>query len=308
MSAPLSHAALFIDYENIYYFVKNRVRGEHDPSEVSIETISALRRKLSDEYGAQCIVQHAYADFERIGGNAQGACYLIGIETHNVLSTEHKNAADMRLCIDAMDTLYVRPEINHFVLMAGDRDYIPVVQHLRKHAKNVIVAAFRGGASGDLIQVVEERNYLEATDLLPSGVELGDDRSVKPREEGVVRAAVGPAIGNGPNGMVIPNGPISQPLPPVEFAAERTLMPGEKDVLDVMLEFFGDKPEIWVTPLLRRLRIELPQLAEYERRALITDLAEKGAIVVQKRPGTEGEFSVIVVNWNHADVRAMNRG
>ena len=76
----------------------------------------------------------------------------------------------------------------------------------------------------------------------------------------------------------------------------------------VMLECFGDKPEIWVTPYLRRLREEMPLLAEYERKALITDLSDAGAIAVEKRPGTAGEFSVIVVNWAHPDVRQVNPG
>ena len=77
-----------------------------------------------------------------------GDLYLLGVEAHNVLGTEHKNAADMRLCIDAMEILYTRQNIQSFILVAGDRDYIPVIQHLKKNGRTVRVAGFAAASPG----------------------------------------------------------------------------------------------------------------------------------------------------------------
>lgn len=295
MNPEFIPSAIFVDFENIFYFIKNRSSEAMDASEVAIETIRNLRTKLLDELRRQCIVQHAYADFERIGGSTQGAFYLIGIETHNVLSTEHKNAADMRLCIDAMETLYTRPEIGTFVIVAGDRDYIPVVQHLRKHAKSVLVVSFKGSVSGDLLQVAEGRNFIDAESLLPDGVVLGEE----------TKASLAQPPPGSPRGVKLK----PAATPEQAFEKPRSLeTENEREALRIMLHYFGDKHEIWMTPYLHKQRAEMLNLAEYERRALITELREKGAISVEKRPGDQGDFSVIVLNFNHPDVRELNPG
>ncbi|HEY3875908.1 MAG TPA: NYN domain-containing protein, partial [Candidatus Kapabacteria bacterium] len=85
---------------------------------------------------------------------------------HNVMSTEHKNSADMRLCIDALEVLYTRPEIRTVVLVAGDRDYIPLVQHMRRQGRNVFVCSFRSNVSGDLLQNIESGHFIDAFELL----------------------------------------------------------------------------------------------------------------------------------------------
>lgn len=292
---PLSHAAIFIDFENVYYFLKERVSEPADPVEVSIATVRRLRALLLEEQNTECIVQHAYADFERIGGSPQGAFYLIGIDTHDVLSTDHKNAADMRLCIDAMETLYTRKEITTFVFLAGDRDYIPVVQHLRKHAKHVLVVSFKGSMSGDLLQVVEDRNFIDAALCLPPDVTL-----VQPRTRPTAPMATKPLA------PIISEAAAPPPPAPIDFGKPRPLeSEDELEALGIMLEHFASKPEIWMTPYLHRQRQRMSHLAEYERRAVITELSEKGAIAVRKRPGDQGEYSVILLNWNHPNVQKL---
>ena len=297
MQNAYNQAALFVDFENIYYFIRNRTTDLADASEAAISTVRNLRYKLTDDYQSQCIVQHAYSDFERLGGSSQGAFYLIGIETHNVLSTEHKNAADMRLCIDAMETLYTRPEIETFVLIAGDRDYIPLVQHLRKHAKTVRVVAFKDNMSGDLLKVADEANFIDANDLLPEGVVLGEERRTLFPEETSSSSKAAKVQKAQPARVPLPvQEPEFKPVRPFTTA-------GEREAMRIMLEHFGDKTEIWMSPYLRRMRGEMVNLAEYERRAIINDLVSKGAITVKTRQGDENDYSVILVNYNHSDVQ-----
>jgi uncharacterized LabA/DUF88 family protein len=191
-----------------------------------------------------CIIQNAYADFEQIEVNAQSQLFLLGVETKNVVGTEHKNAADMRLCIDVLDTMYTRDEIDTFVLMAGDRDYIPVLLHLRKFAKLVQVAAFKEATSGDLLTMVGD-GYIDAFSCLSkisqSELEVGKERiqdQMQQRAQAsnvqAEQIAEARAIGKIAN---------------VQFDKVKRLEDKNAFIaLEVMLHNFGDKPEVWFTP------------------------------------------------------------
>ena len=159
------YAAVFIDFENVYYFLKNHFQDPPDLNDIVLDIVRALRAHLSEK-GLDCLISYAYADFERLATAPQGALYLMGVSTRNVLGTAHKNAADMQLCIDALEVMYTRPEIGTFVLVAGDRDYIPVLQHLRRQARQVLVAGFRESVSGDLLQNIGAAQFLDARELL----------------------------------------------------------------------------------------------------------------------------------------------
>jgi uncharacterized LabA/DUF88 family protein len=170
------YAAVFIDFENVYYFLKNHFHDPPDLNDYVLDIVRKLREELSQK-GLDCLVINAYADFERLATAPQGAFYLMGVSTRNVLGTDHKNAADMQLCIDALEVMYTRPDIGTFVLVAGDRDYIPVLQHLRRQARQVLVAGFREAVSGDLIQNLGSQHFFDARELLsPEKVEQLEKR------------------------------------------------------------------------------------------------------------------------------------
>jgi uncharacterized LabA/DUF88 family protein len=176
-----SFAAIFLDFENVYYFLKNEFADPPELNDHVLEILRNLRTHLEDNWELDSIILNAYADFERIGPGAgpgaQGALYLLGVNTKNVLGTEHKNAADMGLCIDVLEILYTRREIDTFVLVAGDRDYIPVIQHLRRQAKRVLGVGFRESVSGDLLLNLGDKKFIDARDLLdPATLERLEDR------------------------------------------------------------------------------------------------------------------------------------
>jgi uncharacterized LabA/DUF88 family protein len=297
----LKYATILIDFENAYYFVKNRAAAGPDPANAIVELVSNLRDRLQVMHGERSIIMHAYADFERIDESTQGPLYLLGVETHNVLGTEHKNAADMRLCIDAMDILYTRPDIDSFVLVCGDRDYIPVIQHLKKRAKTVRIVGFPGSISGDLLNVVGKEFLIDATDLLNQDVQ----REMRTPAQPIAKPAA-PA-----KTMKVATAPPVVP-PDVQFEPVKPLPERElgelRHALEVMLRHFGTKKEVWMVPYLHRLRNELSYLDESERRDAIRSLEQHGAIKVQRRQGDQNPYSVILINWNHPEVRSLHPG
>jgi hypothetical protein len=340
-AATSPYAAVFIDFENVYYFLKNHYLDPQDPHDYALDLVRALRDTLKREQGLDSLVLYAYADFDKLPSGPQGPLYLMGVDTRNVLGTDHKNAADMQLCIDALEVLYTRPDIGTFVLVAGDRDYIPVLQHLRRQARQVKVVGFRESVSGDLLLMLGQEHYIDARQLLPAErlQALEDHRAARLkqgsdlrrlREQGLpVKSAVArqaaldaaspvPAhdVAASPTAVDEPahSQPEStEPEPAPTFApVHRITRSDERRCLEFLLEqgqrYAGNlgTPEIWASPFLRRLTDVLPELPDWERRQLLSHLRDAGALRLEKREGEPHAFSVIIINYQHPDVRELN--
>ncbi|MCW5939044.1 MAG: NYN domain-containing protein [Fimbriimonadaceae bacterium] len=297
-------ASVFIDFENIYYFFREALPEGVNARDMVLRLVRELKKHMLEERQENCIILHAYADFERIEDDAMGDFYLVGVETHNVLGTQHKNAADMRLCIDALETMYTRSEIGTFVFVAGDRDYIPVVQHLKKHARNVLIVAFPGQISGDLLNIVGEESFLDGRTLLPD--EIAGRISIVRKK--TPSPALEPVATNGSHAA-------KPAVSAVSFATPKRLSSAhEREALGILLHDFGKHHEVYVMPYLYRLGNEMSDLDQYERKDLVNSLTSAGAIKVEKREGVDrhtGErntYSVIIINWDHPDVRVLSPG
>jgi hypothetical protein len=325
-------AAVFLDFENIYYFLKNTFFDPPGLNDHVLELLRNLRHRLSEEYGLDSIVLNAYADFERLDTTPQGALYLLGVDTKNVMGTDHKNAADMRLCIDVLEVLYTRSEIGTFVLVAGDRDYIPVIQHLRRQARHVLGVGFRESVSGDLLLNLGEAQFLDARLLLDEATletlearrleqqRLADERQQRfqtqsQQLEQKARVAISPSAmpvalaGSGEQSAEVV---VEEP---VEFAPVRRLYDeDERRCLGLVLEKLQRlqttryTSELWLGPFLRQLADDMPSLADFERRRVLDGLSRAGAIRVEKRQGDPYPYSVVLVNYQHPDVVELNPG
>ena len=345
-AAASPYAAVFIDFENVYYFLKNHYLDPQDPHDYALDLVRALRDTLKRELGLDSLVLYAYADFDRLPSGPQGPLYLMGVDTRNVLGTDHKNAADMQLCIDALEVLYTRPDIGTFVLVAGDRDYIPVLQHLRRQARQVKVVGFRESVSGDLLLMLGQEHFIDARQLLPAErlQALEDHRNARLKQGSDLRrlraqglpvqsAAARQAALDATAQVPQPNeaasattsdegtqptarpasGPVEEPEPAPAFApVQRITRSDERRCLEFLLEqgqrYAGNlgTPEIWASPFLRRLTDVLPELPDWERRQLLSHLRDAGALRLEKREGEPHPFSVIIINYQHPDVRELH--
>ncbi|MBO9325572.1 MAG: NYN domain-containing protein [Roseiflexus sp.] len=153
--------ALFIDFENVYVSVRDKL--DVNPNfEIIMDRVADLGR---------VVIARAYADWYRYP-RVTSALYANGIEPMYVPTYYYdrdlgrtgraiKNSVDMNLCIDAMKTLYTNPNIAKFVLATGDRDFIPLVNAIRQHGKEVIIIGVGGAASGHLAQSADEFIFYE---------------------------------------------------------------------------------------------------------------------------------------------------
>ncbi|AUS79660.1 NYN domain-containing protein [Actinoalloteichus sp. AHMU CJ021] len=85
------------------------------------------------------VLEHAGVDLIQVGHGAT-----------------RKNAADIRIAVDAMEALLVHPDLDTVVVATGDSDFSPLVTKLREHGRRVVGVGPRRAASPRLASVCSE--------------------------------------------------------------------------------------------------------------------------------------------------------
>ncbi|PPK65420.1 uncharacterized protein (TIGR00288 family) [Actinokineospora auranticolor] len=145
---------VYVDFENLVCGAGAGLPGRNP---VPYAAITCLCR----DYG-NAVIRRAYADWANTQfGRYQQDLAMNGVDLIQVVrfGTARKNAADIRMAVDAMETLITHPEVSVFVLVAGDGDYTPLVQRLREFGKRVVGVGTEANASPRLVSVCSEYKY-----------------------------------------------------------------------------------------------------------------------------------------------------
>lgn len=67
-----------------------------------------------------------------------------------------KNGADIRLAVDALEDMARMPQVGTVVLAAGDSDYIPLAQRLKRMGRYVVAVGVAGATSRSLAAACDE--------------------------------------------------------------------------------------------------------------------------------------------------------
>ena len=139
------NAALLIDFDNVTMGMR---------SDLSKELKNLLN---SDIIKGKVTVQRAYADWRRYPQ------YIVPLSENSVdlifapaYGSSKKNATDIRMAIDAMELVFIRPEIGTFILLTGDSDFSSVVLKLKEYGKYVIGVGIQESSSDILVQNCDE--------------------------------------------------------------------------------------------------------------------------------------------------------
>jgi len=152
--------AMFIDFENLAYGVENNGNVRHDEPDLDVD-IQRIVRFVRDE--GRLVLARAYADWRNASVRQhQPELYVQGIETVHVLGRRHgseiKNSVDVALAVDAVRSLYER-QFDTFVLISGDRDFLPLLRVVREHGHRIIGVSVRESASKDLPNLCDRFVY-----------------------------------------------------------------------------------------------------------------------------------------------------
>ncbi len=172
------NAALLIDFDNVTMGMRSDLAKE-------------LKRLLdSDIIKGKVTVQRAYADWRRypqyIVPLSEASIDLIFAPAYG---SSKKNATDIRMAIDGIELVFIRPEIGTYILLTGDSDFSSLVLKLKEYGKYVIGIGIQESTSDILVQNCDE--YYSYTSLAglskTSEEDLGEPDAWHCVEEAVTR-------------------------------------------------------------------------------------------------------------------------
>ena len=101
--------------------------------------VQLILKSVKELTSGRIVLRRAYGDW-RQRQNMPKELAAAGFELQATvrLSNVSKNLADMQMVVDAMETLIDGHNFSTYVLATGDRDFMPLVQALRKRGKQVI--------------------------------------------------------------------------------------------------------------------------------------------------------------------------
>jgi uncharacterized protein (TIGR00288 family) len=170
----VSDVAMFIDWENMH----GSIRGKAN--------LSALR-EVAESFG-RLVLAKAYADWREDKFQDDSLLlYRAGVEPIYVPNVHQpnntvKNNVDVKLATDCIDFAHRFPNIEVFILVTGDGDFIHVVSALRPLGKKVIAVAQSNNASARLSDLVDIM-YIYERDVNPHTNHLSEPAPKSPQPE-----------------------------------------------------------------------------------------------------------------------------
>lgn len=161
---------LFIDYENLAI-------GARDDLGMQFE-FKPIADALAER--GRVVVRRAYADWSSWDKDRQMLAdnQVELIEIPQRRGRVRKNAADIKMAVDAVELAFERDYVTAFVVCTGDSDFTPLVQKLRELNKRVIGVGLKASTSAMLPPACDEFLFYERLD----GVDL-PQRERKPRRK-----------------------------------------------------------------------------------------------------------------------------
>jgi uncharacterized LabA/DUF88 family protein len=173
--------AIFIDWENIYISTVNEYGAKPN--------VSAMLEKCR-EFG-RIVAATAYADWtDGDFREAPPTLYSNGISPRYISARyfpggraqkRRTNSIDVMLAVECSDFLHNHPQVDTYVLVTGDGDFIPLVSLLRSRGKQVVVIGVSEATSYHLIEsadqfisyasLLEEEREARARDRKPKKVD-----------------------------------------------------------------------------------------------------------------------------------------
>ncbi|HRK90236.1 MAG TPA: NYN domain-containing protein [Anaerolineales bacterium] len=143
-----NQVAVFIDYDNIEISVEEAFGKSAD---VDWSRIFNYASQLG-----RVVLRRAYADWAE-AASKQRQLLSLGVELVHVNSKRGKNAADIRIVIDALELFYSEKEtFTHILLVSGDGDFTELVHRLRTHGKTVIGVGVSGTSADYLVSACDK--------------------------------------------------------------------------------------------------------------------------------------------------------
>lgn len=161
--------ALFLDYENLALGAREHLAG-----------MTFDFRPIADALAerGRVVVRRAYADWSYFDEDRRmlTRSHVELIEIPQRMGSRRKNAADIKMAVDALELAFERDYLTTFVMCTGDSDFTPLVHKLRELNKRVIGVGVQASTSALLPPACDEFLYYDRLE----GVEVPPARQPAP--------------------------------------------------------------------------------------------------------------------------------
>jgi uncharacterized protein (TIGR00288 family) len=173
--------AVFVDFENI------ATSAEANLGDFNVNAVMELLRTRG-----RLLIKRAYGDWGRFQ-RYRRPMLENGIDLFQLYSVgiQQKNRADVRLAIDALETVFTRPNIDLYAIISGDSDFTELIHKLRDHGKYTIGIGLRAATSDLLRRACDEFIFYET--LVSEELEDISDELRLPDARELLRRALGVA-------------------------------------------------------------------------------------------------------------------
>ncbi len=156
--------AVFIDFENV------ATSAEANFGDFDVTAVMDLLRTRG-----RLLIKRAYGDWGRFH-RYRRAMLENGVDLFQLYSmgVQQKNRADVRLAIDALETVFTRPSIDVYAIISGDSDFTELIHKLRDHGKYTIGIGLRSATSDLLRRACDEFIFYE-TLVIEEAVDISDE-------------------------------------------------------------------------------------------------------------------------------------
>jgi uncharacterized protein (TIGR00288 family) len=146
-----SQIAVFIDFENLAFWA-----AETEGAEFKLTTLMDFLQTRG-----RVVIKRAYANWRYFESYRQELQHN-AIDLIQVYSDSRgKNRADIRMVIDALETVFMHAHIDTFVIVSGDSDFGPLVSKLREYGRHTLGIGPGGRTHALLVKSCDEFIYLE---------------------------------------------------------------------------------------------------------------------------------------------------
>ena len=154
MTADDERIALFLDYENLAI-------GAREALGNALFDLRPIADALAER--GRVVVRRAYADWSNFDEDRRMLTrhQVELIEIPQRMGASRKNAADIKMAVDAIELSFERDYITTFVLGTGDSDFTPLVHKLRELNKRVIGVGVEASTSALLPPACDEFLFYE---------------------------------------------------------------------------------------------------------------------------------------------------
>ncbi|HNM86964.1 MAG TPA: NYN domain-containing protein, partial [Mycobacterium sp.] len=172
--------AVYLDFDNIVISRYDQVIGRNSfqrDKAKGLESAKLARARVdvgaildfASSFGT-VVLTRAYADWSA-EVNAEYQEQLVGRAVDLVqlfpAAAYGKNAADIRLAVDAVEDMFRLPDLTHVVIVAGDSDYIPLAQRCKRLGRYVVGIGVAGSSSRSLAAACDDFVIYDALPGVP---------------------------------------------------------------------------------------------------------------------------------------------